>query len=257
MKYTNRCSGLFRSAATQRCGAQDNPARPPGIEGVKMQDFYYNQMRTNTIFIPQLFALLVLVPLASLDQHPLKAASLESHEGVTISVLPWTEAAQYKEKFPKKSPLSAGVLAVQVTFRNDTDDSIKINLERIRLLVTFSDNDRQQIEPLSSSGLADAVLHPSAQDPTATRRRFPIPHGGSNGRHDKNWTEIEKAARDAGPPGSIVAPHGALQGLLYFDLQGQFDLLATAHLYLPELQVLEKNRSLTYFEIELSRVGEH
>lgn len=222
-----------------------------------MQKFYYNRMRTITIFIPQLVVLLVLLPFTSPQQHPLKAASLESHEGLTISVLPWTEAGQYKEKFPKKSPLSAGVLAVLITFRNDTDDSIKISLERIRLLVLLSDNDRQQIEPLSSSGLADAVLHPSAQDPTATRRKFPIPHGGPNSRHDKNWTELEKAAREAGLPGGIVAPHNALQGLLYFDLQGQFDLLGTAHLYLPELQVLEKNRSLTYFDIELSRVGEH
>jgi hypothetical protein len=222
-----------------------------------MQKLYYNQMRTIAIVIPQVVALLVFGLPASPQQHPLKAASLESHEGLTISVLPWTEAAQYKEKFSKKSPLSAGVLAVQITFRNDTDDSIKINLERIRLLVSLSDNDRQQIESLSSSGLADVVLRPSAQDPTATRRKFPIPRGGSNAGHDKNWTELEKTAREAGLQGNIVAPRSSLQGLLYFDLQGQFDLLDTAHLYLPELQVLEKNRSLTYFDIELSRVGEH
>ena len=220
-----------------------------------MQKFYYNQMRTIAIFIPQLVSSLVFAALTNAQQHPLKAASLESHEGLTISVLPWTEAAQYKEKFPKKSPLSAGVLAVQITFRNDTDDSIKVNLERIRLLIALSENDRQQLEPLSPSGLADAVLHPSAQDPTATRGKFPIPRGGSKGGHDKNWIETEKAAREAGLPGNIVAPHGALQGLLYFDLRGQFDLLDAAHLYLPELQVLEKNRSLTYFEIDLSRAG--
>src|SRR5512136_2001148 len=105
-----------------------------------MQKFHYNQMRLIAIFIPQLAALLAFVPLANSQQHPLKAASLESHEGLTISVLPWTETAQYKEKFPKKSPLSAGVLAVQITFRNHTTDSIKINLERIRLLVTLSEN---------------------------------------------------------------------------------------------------------------------
>jgi hypothetical protein len=40
---------------------------------------------------------------------------------------------------------------------------------------------------------------------------------------------------------------------MYFDLQGQFDLLSTAHLYVPELLVLEKSRALTYFEIDLSR----
>ena len=58
---------------------------------------------------------------------------------------------------------------------------------------------------------------------------------------------------EAAIPGSIVAPHHALQGLLYFDLQGQFDLLSTAHLYIPDVRALEKNHPLLYFEIDLSR----
>jgi hypothetical protein len=65
--------------------------------------------------------------------------------------------------------------------------------------------------------------------------------------------EIQKAAAEAAVPGSIVAPHHAMQGLLYFDLQGQFDLLSTAHLYVPDVRALEKNHSLFYFEIDLSR----
>jgi hypothetical protein len=66
---------------------------------------------------------------------------------------------------------------------------------------------------------------------------------------------VQKQAENAAVPSSIVAPHNTVQGLLYFDLQGQFDLLNTAHLYVPDLIVLEKNRSLTYFEIDLSRPG--
>jgi hypothetical protein len=41
--------------------------------------------------------------------------------------------------------------------------------------------------------------------------------------------------------------------LLYFDLQGQLDLLNTAHLYVPDVRALEKNHPLVYFEIDLSR----
>jgi hypothetical protein len=216
-----------------------------------MGKVYYNRMRTNAIFAPLTASLLLPVGIAW-AQQPLKASSVESHEGLTISVLPWTHTAQYREKFPKKSPYAAGILAVQVTVRNDTDDSVKVNLERIRLLVTLSEDNRQQIDALSSSGLADVVLNPGTIDPTA-RRKFPLPGKTSSGGHDKKWTEMEKAARDAGMQGSIVAPHSKLEGLMYFDLQGQFDLLSTAHLYVPELLVLEKSRALTYFEIDLSR----
>ena len=53
----------------------------------------------------------------------------------------------------------------------------------------------------------------------------------------------------------MVAAHGTVQGLLYFDLQNQFDLLDTAHLYVPELVFMRGNRSLTYFDIDLGHRG--
>jgi len=36
-------------------------------------------------------------------------------------------------------------------------------------------------------------------------------------------------------PANVIAPHSTVQGLLYFDLQGQFDLLNAAHLYVPDV----------------------
>ena len=249
--HETRLRSVSVAAANKRLGAQGNPVRPSGIEGVGMRKVYYNWMRNVAIFVPLNVGLLLATGLTQ-AQKPLKASSIDSHEGLTISVLPWTEAAQYKEKFPNKSPYAAGILAVQITLRNDTDDSVKVNLERVRLLVMLSDDNRQQIEPLSSAGVADVVLNPIGKDPTA-RRKIPLPVGIPSGGHDKKWQELEKAARDAGIPGSVAAPHGTLGGLLFFNLRGQFDLLSTAHLYIPEVFVLEKNRSLTYFEIDLSR----
>jgi hypothetical protein len=218
-----------------------------------MRKVYYNRMRTIATFVPVSAALLLTGGISfGHPQQPIRASAVESHEGLTISVLPLTEAAQYKEKFPKKSPYAAGILAVHVALQNDTDQSIKVTLERVRLLVMLAEDNRQQIEALSSSGVADVTLSPGGKDPTA-RRKFPLPSRGPSSGHDKNWIALEKAAREAAIPGSIIAPHGRLQGLMYFDLQGQYDLVGTAHLYIPELLVLEKNRSLTFFEITLSR----
>jgi hypothetical protein len=192
---------------------------------------------------------------ASAAQQPaaLKTSALESHEGMTISARPWTDPALYKEKFHKKSPYAAGMVAVQVTFRNDSDDSLKVNLERIRLNVTLSEDDRQALNPLTSEQAADVIMKPGAKN--VTRSRFPIPIGGPKVGHDKKWTEVEEELRNAGVKASIVAPHSSVQGLLYFDLRSQFDLLSTARLYVPEIVVLEKNRALMYFEIDLSQAG--
>jgi hypothetical protein len=220
-----------------------------------MINVYYNPMRNLAIVLPFLAACVLPVrPLAGQPQSSLKTASLESHEGLTISALPWTDAAQYKEKFPKKSPLSAGVLAVQVVLRNDSDESMRVNLRRIRLTVLLDADNRQEVEALTADQVADAVLKPGAKDPTA-RRKLPIPVGGSSGGKDKHWTELQRQAQDAGVPTSVIAAHSSVQGLLYFDLQDQFDLLQTAHLYIPEITLMQQNHALTYFDIDLSHRG--
>jgi hypothetical protein len=243
------------AASSRRPATQGNPARPPGIEGVEMRKVYYNLMQKLTISIPLLALMLAAMPGATQQPASLRTASLQSHEAMTISVLPWTDPALYKEKFPKKSPFAAGILAVMVAFRNDSDESVKLNLDRIRLSVRIDEDNRQQLEPLTADQVAYETLAPARKDPTKTRKKFPFPTGAPKTGMDKNWFEVQKQAENAAIPSSVVAPHSTVQGLLYFDLQGQFDLLSTAHLYVPDLLVMEKNRSLTYFEIDLSRPG--
>jgi hypothetical protein len=233
---------------------QGNPAQPPGIEGLKMRKVYYNPMRKLTLILPYLAAaLLASEPRASQQPSSLKTTSLESHEGMTITARPWTDPALYKEKFPKKSPFAAGIIAIQVVFRNDSDDSMKINLERIRLNLTLSEEDHQALYPLAPEEAADVITRPSTKKLTA--KRLP-PLGGPKIGKDKKWTEVEQSMREAGVQASVVAPHSTVQGLLYFDLRSQFELLNTAHLYVPEIVAIEKNRGLLYFEIDLSKTAE-
>jgi hypothetical protein len=242
---------LFAANCVRR---QGNLALPPGIEGLKMRKFYYNFMRIPPRTIPLLIAALLGPIYASTQQPPLRSASLESHEGLTISATPWTQAFQYKEKFPKKSPYSAGILAVQISFRNDSDDSVKVELSRIRLTVNIDAENKQELPSLSAVELAQAVLKPGGKDPTKRQKLplpVPIPRSGKN----KNWDELQKEAEEAGVPTGVIAAHSSVKGLLYFDLQSQFDLLDTAHLYVPELAFMRGNRSLTYFDIDLSQRG--
>jgi hypothetical protein len=219
-----------------------------------MRKVYYNPMRKLTLILPFLAAFLLAAQQEVAQQPPsLKTNSLESHEGMTITARPWTNPALYKEKFPKKSPYAAGIIAVQVIFRNDSDDSMKINLERIRLNLTLSEENHQALDPLSPEEGADVIMNPGARDPTKARKKFPFPTGPPKVGHDKHWAEVEKTLEDAGVQASVVAPHSTVQGLLYFDLRSQFELLNSAHLYVPEVVAIEKNRGLMYFEIDLSR----
>ena len=220
-----------------------------------MRKVYYNPPGKLTFFLVVFFLTFhwAAGKVTAQQQPPLKTSALESHEGLTISALPWTNSALYKEKFHKKSPYAAGIVALQVVFRNDSDDSLKVNLERIRLNLTLSEEDHQALDPLTSEQAADVILRPSAKN--LGRSRFPIPIGGPKVGHDKKWVEVEQELREAGIKASVIAPHSSVQGLLYFDLQSQFDLLSNARLYVPDIVALEKNHGLMYFEIDLSQAG--
>jgi hypothetical protein len=237
---------------------QGNPALPQGIEGVKMRNKHYNLMAKLVIAIPCLAAIFFVPARLAVPQQAgagqqstLKTSSLESHEGLTISARPWTQAAQYKEKFPKKSPFTGGVLAVQVAFRNDSDQSMKVGLDHIRLSFNIDEDNRQELQPLQAAEVADAILHPGAKDPTQ-RRRLPIPLATTGGNKSKEFTELQTQVQNAAVPTSVVAAHSTVQGLLYFGMQGQFDLLSTAHLYIPDVAIMGKPEGITYFEIDLS-----
>lgn len=218
-----------------------------------MRSIYYSPMSKFAVVLAFAAAWTSGAKFLQAQQSPLKTASLESHDGLTVSVQPWTDPGQYKEKFHKNSPLSAGIVALQVAFRNDSDNSIRIDVGRIRLNIDLSEDNRQGLAALTPDEVADGVLHPVPKNPTTPRARLPIPIGGQHNGHDKRWTELQKVASAAGLPGSIVAPHKTLEGLLYFDLQGQLDLLNTAHLYVPDVMTLESHRPLIYFDIDLSR----
>ena len=239
---------------------QGNPKLPQRIEGVKVIKVYYNPMLELTRALPAIASAIFAACLAAAaftfaqqQPPPIHAAALESHEGMTVSAKPWLDATLYKQPFPKKSPFAAGVLAIQVTFRNDSNESVKVGLERIRLALRIDEDNRQELNPMSAEQVAEATLRPRAKDPTS-HRRFPIPTGsGVKSPRDKNWTEIQLQAQNAGVPTSVVAAHSSVQGLLYFDLQGQLDMLTSAHLYVPDIAIMGKSQSLTYFEIDLSR----
>lgn len=191
-------------------------------------------------------------PVAAQQANTVKAAAVESHEGMTVSARPWTSADLYKEKFGKNSPFKAGIVAVHLSFRNDATQAVKVDLDRIQLQLHLSEDNRQNLGTLTPQDVADAVRNPGSRDVSVSRKPLPLP-GKKPGGRDKHWDELVQVIQDAGLPSQLVAPHSTMQGLIFFDLRGQLDLLDTAHLYIPDLITLETNHPLFYFEIDLGR----
>ena len=192
------------------------------------------------------------------QKKPLRTSILDAHEGVTIGVEPWTQASRYKEKFPKKNPFAAGIVALRLSIRNDNDEAVKLNLHRIQLLVQLDADNKQELEALTADDVADAVmLRQNGKDPTARRLPIPLPISRPKPTRDKNWEEFHGDCQNAGIPSGVIGAHSTMEGLVYFDLRGEWDLLQTARLYVPDLQRMTSQQAISYFDIDFSRGPEN
>jgi hypothetical protein len=228
---------------------------PTGIEGLGMQTVYYTRMRILLAgLLSVLPACVLLAPAASQTQAPPHDSITDSHEGITIDVDPWTTSSRYKEKFPKKSPFAGGVVAIHIRVQNDNDQGIKIDIERIRLLVQIDEENRQELEPLTADDVADAVLlKDNGKDPTARRNPLPIPVGKPRPSRDANWTGLRDSCQNAAVPSKVIGAHSFVEGLVYFNLRGEVDLLSSARLYVPSLTTMANNQPISYFDIRLGK----
>jgi hypothetical protein len=181
---------------------------------------------------------------ASLPAH-------ETHQGVTVAVRPLVTEAAYKAQFSGKTPYEAGILALEVFFRNDSDKPIRLTLGTMRLLVDRTGQPPQRIDALTAEEVADRVLLKTPSDPRAPRLPLPGSRTPKSNR-DKNWQEFAARMRAAGIPSDIVGPKATVRGFLFFDVNNHYDWLTDARLDVPDLAFMVNNEALFFFQVDLA-----
>lgn len=184
---------------------------------------------------------------------PAKMAARESHEGLTIAVDPYTDEARVKQKFGKKHPYDAGILPVEVFFKNDTNLAIRVYLEEIRLLISPPEGGRQRLEPLAFETVIEKTLHEEKGGPEVKKPRLPIPLPKSSGDRSKEWKKLEEAWEALLLSGDVLPPQSVMRGFLFFDMGRHMDWAPFSRLLVPRLKVIEGGKELFFFEVDLSK----
>jgi hypothetical protein len=208
-------------------------------------------MRWQSLLLAAAFTAAALLA-ARAQTNPASLPARDSHQNLLIAVNPYLSADQYKTKFGKRTPLEAGVAALEVFFRNDNDSPIRIDLKSIRLIVGASGDSRQRLEALSPEEVADRILLRKQSDPTQRRPPLPLPGAGVRPNRDKNWQELDAVLGSAAMSTDLLPPHATTRGFFYFDLSGRFDTLASARLDVPDLVFMLDKKALFFFQVDLA-----
>jgi len=203
-----------------------------------------------SLIIAMLLPLRVLGQTAPMD--PMSLPTRDAHQNLIIVADPYLRAARYsKDIFGKDSFYNAGIIAIDVYFRNDNDVPIRLNPESIQLVISQPDQDRQRLGPLTPEDVADRTLL-TANSNIRAHRPFPFPGASSGSGHSKDWTEMTTTLHSVALGTDVLPPHATTHGFLFFDLNHDFGAIRNSHLYIPELSFMTDKKALFFFEIDLA-----
>jgi len=178
----------------------------------------------------------------------------DQHAGLTVSVDPYPDARRAKEKFGKSAnPVPAGILPVDVYFKNDTAHPMRVNLQTVQLEVQSAGEQHQYLDWLTIGQVANMIRHPHGNPGAPSARRFPV--GIPLPRKDKKVDTIMDDLKPFALDSNIVPPLGILHGFLFFDLSHDFSAVPKASLYVPDVFLLPKQTPLMFFEVPLTKGG--
>jgi hypothetical protein len=202
-----------------------------------------------------ILAIVMLFPLGALGQSappdPMSLRTRDTHQDLTIVADPYVRAVRYsKEVFGKDSFYNAGIIAIDVYFKNDNNVPIRLNPETLQLVISQPDQERQHLGALSPEDVADRTLL-TANSNIRAHRPFPFPGSSSSSGHSKDWVGMTTTLRSVALGTDILPPHATTHGFLFFDLNHDFSAIHNAHLYIPDLSFMTDNKALFFFEIDL------
>jgi hypothetical protein len=203
---------------------------------------------------PRLLAIAMLLTLGASGQtappDPMSLPTRDTHQNLTIVADPYTRAVRYtKEVFGKSSFYNAGIIAIDVYFKNDNDSPIRLNPDTIELIISQPGLDRQRLGPLSPEEVANRTLLTATTD-IHTHRPFPFPGSSSGSGRTKDWMEMTTTLRSVALGTDVLPPHATTHGFLFFDLNHDFSAIHNSHLYIPDLSFMTDKKALFFFEID-------
>lgn len=177
------------------------------------------------------------------------ALAHDRHDGLNVSVDPYTDPERTRKRFGKADPLPAGILPVEVFLRNELDQPIRIDLSTVQLTVRPPQGNRQDVDSLSTEEVAKAIVHPEGP-PAPSTRRFPPIGIPANGR-DKKVESMIEALQPQSLDADVVPPMGMIHGFVYFNMARNMSLADHASLYIPDAMIVPSSKPLMFFEVSL------
>jgi hypothetical protein len=178
----------------------------------------------------------------------------DHHEGLTVSAEPCIDPTKAEQIFGKQNPYKGGILALEVTFHNETPQPMRLTMNSIRLEIGASGEVRDKVESLNPRQVARLIIYPGGSPDVTTKRRLPTVNTPT---HDKKVDKLTDELRPFALDADVIPPMATIHGYLFFDVDHDFALVPDSMLYIPDIKIVAGNKPLMFFEIPLASTIQH
>ncbi len=130
-------------------------------------------------------------------------------------------------------------------FKNDNDSPIRLNPNRILLMISVPRQDHEKLLPLTPAEVANRAILRARANPSASRLPFPRSEGASG--KGKAWDEMNSMIQSLVLSTDVLPPHATTHGFLFYDVDHQFDAIRYSSCLHPGSLLHDGQKGASFF----------
>jgi len=167
----------------------------------------------------------------------------QTHDGITLSADPYDSFPRIKKSFKSGDLWRAGVVPIEVTFQNDSEYPVRIDLNTITLDVHEPGVEAQHLRSLRASDVGYAIINPTG--PPNSEHPYEDTRATWDAKSEAIKIDRVILKKD------LIPERSSIHGFLFFRIGHDMSLVWKSSVSVPDVVVEPSERALMFFEVPL------
>jgi hypothetical protein len=170
----------------------------------------------------------------------------QTHDGITLSADPYDSLPRIKKNFKNGDLWRAGVVPVEVTFQNDSEYPVRIDLNTITLDAPGPGVEPERLRSLKATDVGYAIVNPTG--PPNTEHPYDDTRATWDAKSEAIKIDRVILKKD------LIPAKSSIHGFLFFRIGRDMRLIVKSSIDVPDVFLEPSEKALMFFEVPMGSV---